>query len=76
LADFRSLYIFEKLQDLVLAKELETCSLFYFPSGGGGVSISVGLVSEDDHHLINLLMCETLVLYGSTSIEHFLHLAC
>ena len=39
------------------------------------MSIFVGLVSEDDH-LINLLMCETVVLLGSTSIEHFLHLAC
>ena len=39
------------------------------------MSIFVGLVSENDH-LIELLMCETLVLFGSTSIEHFLHLAC
>ena len=59
----------------MLAKGLETCSSFYFPSGGGGVSIFVGLVSENDH-LINLLMCGTLVLFGSTSNEHFVHLAC
>jgi hypothetical protein len=39
------------------------------------VSIFVGLVSENDHS-VNLLMCGTLVLYDSTSIEHFLHLAC
>ena len=39
------------------------------------MSIFVGLVSENDR-LDKFLMCGTLVLYGSTSIEHFLHLAC
>lgn len=37
------------------------------------VSIFVGLVSENDH-LDKFLMCGTLVLFGSTFIEHFLHL--
>lgn len=36
--------------------------IFLFSSGGGGVSIFVGVVSENYDHLISILTCVTLVL--------------